>query len=1296
MRYRLFRRKSNNNYYFQFLTDDEQPILNSQGYTDKDARNNGLTSVIKNAGNAQRYENFTNADGTFSFIVKAANGQEIGRSPDYDTETARDSAIALFQTEVPGVQTIQEQQVELTDNPQAIADTTTTATTTAEELPYEARGNEDNYKPLSFYETNGTAVQDGFDSFEVDGLYYFSYKLGGNVYLISEGYTSEAGFQNGIESVTKNMAIEDRYQRERHPNGQHYFNLRAGNNKEIATSRWFGSDREMNGIIARMIAGLGLAGKSVEEGTQLQAANRTASISIASAIIQDTEDKPKKKRKKRTTEKKPKVEKVYLADGAYLFNDITYQIFRSGNDKHYFTFKDKDGKTIFLNADVRGFDTQEEAQAVVDEIMKYGPYEINYDGKMAKNGKYYFYLKGKDGENLAKSFFYNSEEEMQESVGTLLGTELQIAAAKAAAANRIADDYLECKTYYGEAGFHRFSHESEHYFSYNDGNGETVLRSEGYTTEAARENGISSVITNAALDERWKTGTALNDRYHFFSLRAGNNQEIARSCYYDSEENRNNALNWVRGHDSTIGKGAQQVDGVWWSASMIRSRQEEEAAQQAAAAAAALAAASPDKITDDYLTCKSYYGQPEFNRFKGEDGEYYFSYNDKNGETILRSEGYTTEAARENGINSVIKNAPIEERWIRDTAMNGKYHFFALRAGNNQEIARSCYYEDEAAMLAAWGWVRGEESSIGVGSRMVDGALMSAALFSAREREEAEAAAAEAKRLEEEENQRKEAAAVAAAAAAAALAAASPDKITDDYLTCKSYYGQPEFNRFKGEDGEYYFSYNDKNGETILRSEGYTTEAARENGINSVIKNAPIEERWIRDTAMNGKYHFFALRAGNNQEIARSCYYEDEAAMLAAWGWVRGEESSIGVGSRMVGGALMSAALFSAREREEAEAAAAAEAKRLEEEENKRKEAAAVAAAAAAAALAARQKEEAEAAALAAREKAEAEAAAAAAEARRLEEEENKRKEAAAVAAAAAAAALAARQKEEAAALAARQREEELQRNEKAAAAAATAAAALAANEAARKRDAAAAAAVADTGGGSRPFLSGLWPWLLALLLLLLLLWLFRGCFGCGNDDDINANTATPTTEVPADNSAQTSSADTATTEMGTETGVATAETPEPLGPNAAELGFVAGTIEADLANCLSDPNCDLSQTFTWDGTQYPFNSAKMDRGALPHVDNIAKLLKAYPNANIDIYGYIDGNESDIYRGPYGDGVITLSGIRARCLYKKLAKRGIEKSRMTFEGFGDARPIADNDTEQGRRKNRRTEIKIRR
>ncbi len=687
MRVRVFRREGNNQYYFQFLRDDGQVILNSEGYTAEAARDNGVQSVINNANNAANYERRTTADGRHQFILKAANGQEIGRSVTFRNEDSREAAITLLQNEGASVQ----------DG---------AARAAGEEKPYEASGNEDNYKPLAFYEARITGVDDGFDSFSEGEQHYFTYNLGGNVYLISEGYTSIAARDNGITSVIANMAQEDRYQREVHPNGKHYFNLRAGNNKEIATSRWFDSEGEMSSIIARIIAGVGLGGQKVEEGTELEAANRTAKIVIA-APPPPKEEEPKKKRKRRTGPKKPKAEKVYVANGNYLFNDITWDIFRSGNGRYYFTFKNKEGKTLFLNSDVRGFETQEEAQAVIDQIMLYAPYEANFDGKMARNGKYYFYIKGEDGKNIGKSFFYDSEANMQESVGLLLGSEVERAAA--AARRAVIDDYMPCAAYAGADGFYKFqqAESGEYYFAYNH-DGKTYLRSEGYTTESARDNGIESVIKNAPLDERWRTLKDENDGRWYYALRAGNNQEIARSCGYNSEAAMTTAWGWLRGEESTIGKGAKLIDGVWYSGYWLRKKREEEAA--AKKQAAALAAAAASKEIDNYLNCSEYLANENgFHRFYNEeDGEYYFSYI-HDGKVYLRSEGYTTVKARDNGIESVIKNSPIEKRWKTFKDEDDGRWYYALRAGNNQEIARSCGYNSEGAMLAGWGWFKKRE-----------------------------------------------------------------------------------------------------------------------------------------------------------------------------------------------------------------------------------------------------------------------------------------------------------------------------------------------------------------------------------------------------------------------------------------------------------------------------------------------------------------------------------------------------------------------------------------------------------
>lgn len=76
-------------------------------------------------------------------------------------------------------------------------------------------------------------------------------------------------------------------------------------------------------------------------------------------------------------------------------------------------------------------------------------------------------------------------------------------------------------------------------------------------------------------------------------------------------------------------------------------------------------------------------------------GEFQFNLKAKNGQTILASEGYTTLAVCENGIESVQKNAPDDGRYDRKTSANGKA-YFNLKAGNGQVIGTSEMYESEA------------------------------------------------------------------------------------------------------------------------------------------------------------------------------------------------------------------------------------------------------------------------------------------------------------------------------------------------------------------------------------------------------------------------------------------------------------------------------------------------------------------------------------------------------------------------------------------------------------------------
>lgn len=80
---------------------------------------------------------------------------------------------------------------------------------------------------------------------------------------------------------------------------------------------------------------------------------------------------------------------------------------------------------------------------------------------------------------------------------------------------------------------------------------------------------------------------------------------------------------------------------------------------------------------------------------KRANGEYQFDLKAGNGEGILTSEGYSSKSGCENGIESVRKNSQDDSKFEKKTSSNGKY-FFNLKATNGQIIGTSEMYESSS------------------------------------------------------------------------------------------------------------------------------------------------------------------------------------------------------------------------------------------------------------------------------------------------------------------------------------------------------------------------------------------------------------------------------------------------------------------------------------------------------------------------------------------------------------------------------------------------------------------------
>lgn len=86
-----------------------------------------------------------------------------------------------------------------------------------------------------------------------------------------------------------------------------------------------------------------------------------------------------------------------------------------------------------------------------------------------------------------------------------------------------------------------------------------------------------------------------------------------------------------------------------------------------------------------------------FELLKGATGAYRFNLKAGNHETILSSQTYTTKAAAKGGIESVKKNAMLDDRWERRTAKDGS-PYFVLLAANKEIIGQSEMYKSASAM----------------------------------------------------------------------------------------------------------------------------------------------------------------------------------------------------------------------------------------------------------------------------------------------------------------------------------------------------------------------------------------------------------------------------------------------------------------------------------------------------------------------------------------------------------------------------------------------------------------------
>lgn len=113
----------------------------------------------------------------------------------------------------------------------------------------------------------------------------------------------------------------------------------------------------------------------------------------------------------------------------------------------------------------------------------------------------------------------------------------------------------------------------------------------------------------------------------------------------------------------------------------------------------------------------------------------------------------------------------------------------------------------------------------------------------------------------------------------------------------------------------------------------------------------------------------------------------------------------------------------------------------------------------------------------------------------------------------------------------------------------------------------------------------------------------------------------------------------------------------------------------------------DMPRVITLDNVYYDTGKSTLRSTSYQSLNNLAELLYYKKKMRIEVSGHTDDVGSD-------DTNQRLSKARANSVRSYLIKKGIAADRLTAVGYGESKPIAANDTPEGRQKNRRTEVRI--
>ena len=101
----------------------------------------------------------------------------------------------------------------------------------------------------------------------------------------------------------------------------------------------------------------------------------------------------------------------------------------------------------------------------------------------------------------------------------------------------------------------------------------------------------------------------------------------------------------------------------------------------------------------------------------------------------------------------------------------------------------------------------------------------------------------------------------------------------------------------------------------------------------------------------------------------------------------------------------------------------------------------------------------------------------------------------------------------------------------------------------------------------------------------------------------------------------------------------------------------------------------------------FQYGKTDLSKNSKQTLDKAVELLNQIPNRKLVIQGHTDSTGSDEFN-------MELSEKRAKAVYDYMMKQGLNIKEVTYVGHGETRPVADNNTKEGREANRRVEFRI--